>query len=213
MQLEFEENQAVVWVMESPQLFRKYGQELMTQADGGEGGFILSDGDNILDIKHNLEVILTPYSLDLNDRKCLNRMYAELKDLAYSEQHYVETQSVLGQIQKYLITLEQDARIDLSYTEPDFVQLLKVFGTGIGDIEQDMLSKTAQYLKVAAILLNKKVLVFVNLSFYLEKKEIEELLKEAFYLKMFVILIESHEIDFSVASKRYIIDKDNCEIY
>lgn len=213
MQLEFEENQAVVWVMEAPQIFRKYGQELMAQADGHEGGFVLSDGDTILDIKQNLEVILTPYAIDLNDRKCLNKIYAELKALAYSEQHYVETQAILGQIHNYLIALEQDTCVNLSYAEPDFVQILKAFGIEIGDAEQDMLSKAAQYLKVAAWLLNKKVLVFVNLSFYLEKSEIEELLREAFYLKIAVILIEQHEISFSVAAKRYIIDKDNCEIY
>ncbi len=212
MQFELDENQAVVWVIESPKIFRRFGQELMAQADGHEGRFILSDYDKQLDIKQNMEVILTPYAIDLNDKKCLNKIYAELKVLAYNEQYYTATQTVLNQIHHYLITLEQDTCIDLSFAEPDLIQLWKASGVKADDTECDLLPIIVQYLKIAVRLLDKKVLVFVNLSFYLEESEIEELLQEAFYLKVSLILIEQRELSFSTGVKYYIIDKDHCEI-
>lgn len=213
MQIEFKENQVVVWVMESPRIFRKYGQELMAQANGTDGGFVLSHGNNILDIGQKLEVILTPYGIELNDKKCMNKIYAELKNLAYSEQYYMETQSILSQIHNYLIALEQDACVDLAYTEPDLAQVLKAFGVRVDDAECGLLSKMSQYLKIAVKLLDKKVVVFVNLTFYMEESEIEKLLREAFYLKIAVVLIEQRELSFSVDTKCYIIDNDNCEIF
>ena len=213
MQLEFQENQVIVWVMESPRIFRRYAEELMAQADGAEGGFTLSEKDCILDMRQKAEVVLSPYMVDLNDKRCLGKLYAELKELAYGEQYYMQTQSILAQLQSYLLGLEQDASIELNYAEPDLTQIFKVCGIKPDVSQQDLVTRLAQYLKAAVRLLDKKVIFFVNLSFYMTVDELEALLKEAFYLKIAVVLIESHEINFSVCTKCYTIDKDNCEIF
>lgn len=213
MQLEFTENQVIVWVIESPGVFRRYVEELLAQLEGGEGDFVLSESENTMDIRQKLEVILTPYAVDLNEKRCISKVYAELRDLAYDELHYSETQSVLGQVGKYIMELEQDCSVNLSYTEPDLNQLFKAFGIRIEDNERELLTVLTQYLQIAGRLLGRKILIFVNLSFYLEKSEIEELLQEAFYLKLFPVLIEQEEIHFSVNTKCYIIDRDSCEIF
>ena len=103
--------------------------------------------------------------------------------------------------------------IPLTGAEPDLVQVLKALDVKTEESECDMVEMIGQYLHLAAKLMNKKVIVFVNLSAYLESWEIEKLLKEAFYLKLYVILMERQEIDLAISKKCYIIDRDYCEIY
>ncbi len=62
-------------------------------------------------------------------------------------------------------------------------------------------------------ILNKHVVVFVDLSAYLEQKEMILLFEQAFYLKIHVVLIEKDEICLAFPKKTYIIDSDGCEIF
>ena len=104
--------------------------------------------------------------------------------------------------------------MELSYeAELDFIQLLKATGIKLEEYNDSLVEHLAQYIKAVAKLLKKKVIVFVNLSAFLEKEEIEQLIQQAFYLKVYVILIEPREIDLEISKKCYIIDKDSCEIY
>lgn len=186
MQIEFVENQVIVWVIESPKLLRNYIKEF----------------------------ILNPFEIQVNEKRCWNKVCTELKEIAFSENYYMQTQQLFATINQYLLSLEMDSEMEFSWEgEIDFMQLLKATGIKIEESNDSLVEHLGQYIKVMARLLQKKVIVFVNLSTFLEKKEIEQLLQQAFYLKVYIILLESREICLEIPKKCYIIDKDSCEIY
>lgn len=57
------------WIIESPKLFSGYVQEICAQSQGGEGRFVLSDGDKEIGISKAVEVIVNPFAVDINDKK------------------------------------------------------------------------------------------------------------------------------------------------
>ena len=199
--------------MESPGIFRKYLKELLNQIQSKEGKFVLSHEEQELDIGKNAELILNPLEIDINDRRFINKLYGELKELAYDEAHYVQTRQITQNIMAYFIEFEQESSIALDYSELDFGQLMKAVGIKIDENSDETVERLAQYLHVIAKLMNKILVVFVNLSAYLENWEIENLLKEAFYLKLYVILIERQNLSLEIRKNCYIIDTDCCEIY
>ena len=136
-----------------------------------------------------------------------------MKELAYDETHYVQTRQIIQNIMAYFMELEQESSIALDYSELDFGQLMKAVGIKIDENSDETVERLAQYLHVIAKLMNKILVVFVNLSAYLENWEIENLLKEAFYLKLYVILIERQNLSLEIRKNCYIIDTDCCEIY
>lgn len=203
----------VLWIIESPSLFRKYIGELKYQIGHKDGSFILSDSDKQLDVEKCMDIVISPMEIDVNNKKFINKVYSKLKDISVSEEYYIYTRELIGRITEYFLNIEKEMEIDLDYEEVDFNQLLKSLGVKIYDYDGDIIEKIGQYLHISANLLKKKVIAFVNLSTYLEIYEIEEIIKEANYLKINLILIENHEIDLSMNKKCYIIDKDNCEIF
>ena len=57
------------WIIESPELFLKYVEQLQKQNQGEEGNFVLSKADTELNMKRDVELILTPFSLDFADHR------------------------------------------------------------------------------------------------------------------------------------------------
>lgn len=87
----FQNTECIEWVIESPVIYRNVINELMDQLEEKEGNFVLSEDDKILPIHKNMELILNLFSIDVNQKKLLNRLYAEMKDISYGEKYYIQT--------------------------------------------------------------------------------------------------------------------------
>lgn len=70
------------WILESPELYAKYLQELFSQQNGEEGQFVLSHKEKELNIAKSVEVIVNPFNVEINGRKILNKLYTELEQLS-----------------------------------------------------------------------------------------------------------------------------------
>lgn len=202
------------WIIESPKLFSKYIQELSNQIDGQEGNFILLDNEKELDISKYAEIIIDPLSIDLNNRKIINKLYTELSQMAYEEENYLHTQEILSAIQEYFICLEQNSEYLLcTDSETDISAIFKFLNVRFENVADNLCEKINQYVKIVAELLRKKIIVFVNLCSYLSDVQLCELIKNIAYYEITVLLIESHQSYPSIPDKKcVIIDKDGCEI-
>ena len=58
--------QVTEWVIESPDLFAQYVQELACQCNGEDGNFVLSQGDKIVEMAKYMEVVFNPLGVDIN---------------------------------------------------------------------------------------------------------------------------------------------------
>ncbi len=212
-QIIFENNKNCFWIIESPKLFAKYVNGLYLQSEGGSGGFVLSDYDKELDIGKNMEVIINPFDISLNDKKVINKLYAELSELAYAEDMYVQTQEITSKLKEYIMQLEYLSPYMLEF-ELDMAvdSIFKAIGLKAAGCTDDFYENMNIYIKIVAGLMRKKLMVFINIGNYLEKEQIEQLIKTAMYNEIYLLLIESTLKDYSNEFSCYIIDKDGCEI-
>ena len=192
-------------MIESPGIFAEYIQELCVQLAGGEGHFVLSENEKEIDIEKHVEIVINPFSVDINDKRILSRLYKELSQKAFDENMYLYTQKVISVLNQYFAELEQQEPYFLTAdTEIDMVAVFKAMGVKVENI--------SQYMKLVAELLAKKVIIFVNLRSYMEIGQIEAVMKEAAHNEMAVLFIESSQKSFPKDVVQYIIDKDICEI-
>ena len=166
-----------------------------------------------VDISKNVELIFNIFALDINERKLISKLYMELEKLTADERFYVKTQEMKQYLQEYLLQLEQetDYILDLA-DEIDFASLFKAFGIKYEVLEENFLERLVRYMRIVERLLKKKLFVFVNLRSYLSNQQIDELIKEATYQEIQLLLIETCARDCIEGVTRYIIDKDGCEI-
>lgn len=211
--IELDFRKAAEWIIESPVLFRKYVQLLNCQIESGEGGFVLSDNDDILDISKCVEIIMNPFALDFEDRKIQKKLYTELQKIAYGEELFLETQKMTAALQGYIFQLENICGYDIEIdTAVDIQMLFKAMGVRAEGREYNFSEKLVQYMKVMSELLGKKLLVFVNIRSYLENEQVQELMKNAVYNEISLLFIENMQRNFSTIENCYIIDEDGCEI-
>lgn len=200
-------------IIESPELFMRYVNELNNQVLGGEGGFVLSDNDKELSISKYADIIINPVEVNINDRKILSKLYIELEEVSQSEKHYMKTQRVLQVLRSYFADLEQSSSHILSITDDiDIVSIFKLLGIRFEEDTEDIVARIIQYIKIAAGLLKKKVIVFVNIRSYINDKQLGHLIEIACYEEIKILFIENVQRKSNEQTDTFIIDCDGCEI-
>ncbi len=206
--------QATEWVIESPNIFTAVLQELNQQVQGAEGRFILSEGDKMLRLDKTAEILWNPFSVNINDRKVLNRLYAQLRERSISEELYVQTQALASAIQTYLGELEDQCTYMLRWDqEMDVVNLFKSMGVRLEDCSENYLENIEQFLRIAPDLLQLRLLILVNFNSYLTEDQKTQIQKVAQYQEVALLFLENKQRPFLNGERWYIIDEDGCEIY
>mgnify|MGYP002565148466 FL=1 len=202
------------WIIESPKEFSEYLHELYCQYEKDEGRFVLSQRDKILELSKYLEIIVNPFTVEINSRKILNKLYIKLEKVSKEEQMYEETLELTAYIHEYLMQLEQQTNYILSFDDNlEIPALLKAVGIKHEEMEDDFFERIIRYVKIAVEVLSTKVFVFVNIRSYLTDEQIQELIKEIRYQEAKILFMESQERACLEGGMRYIIDRDGCEIY
>lgn len=210
----FDKNGVIEWIIESPALFSKYVQELYAQYNGSEGNFILSDNGKELKLVKELELIINPFTLNINDKKILTKLYTELSNLAYMEEMYIQTREAMSNLQNYFMTLEQLSPYILETDmEIKVIDIFKAIGVKPAVSNGDFFERLIQYIKLSAQIMQKRLVVLVNIRSYITDLQLEQLIETAAYSEILLLLIENCQRDFSNQLFRYIIDVDGCEIF
>ena len=182
------------WTIESPKDFSEYLHELYCQYENGEGRFVLSQGDKIIELSKYLEIIVNPFTVEINSRKILNKLYIKLEKVSKEEQMYEETLELTAYIHEYLMRLEQQTNYILSFDDNlEIPALLKAVGIKHEEMEDDFFERIIRYVKIAVEVLSTKVFVFVNIRSYLTDEQIQELIKEIRYQEAKILFMESQE--------------------
>lgn len=213
-QMQFGQGNVCELVIESPGSFAKYVQELLRQTEGEEGDFVLSEGEKEYPLSKYAEIIVNPLAVDINDKKILNKLYHELAERSVDDEMYLLTQKVTADLQSYFFQLEQRCPYMLeSDMEIDMIAVFKALGVKLENYSDDFFENIVQYTKILAELMGKRICIFVNIRSYLDEVQVEQLIEMAEYNEMALLFIEKSQDGFSNGIARYIIDKDNCEIY
>ena len=91
------------WIIEAAESFATFVYELKNQCDGIDGRYVLSDADKELGISKNMDIVFDIFSIDINSKKIINKLYEEMQKVAYSEKVNVKTQEIAQSIQRYIL--------------------------------------------------------------------------------------------------------------
>ena len=211
--MSLEENYVNELIIENPSVLAEMVQELTAQAEGKEGGFILSKNEKILSIEKNLVFIKDPFSVEVNQRKLLAKLYEELEGYT-KDALFLEEEDFYHAYIRYMNGICEKSGLFLTYEEePKAEEIFKLAKLRIDSQTEGLAEQLAEYIKVYAELLHQEVFVFLNLKLFLTKEEVKALYQECFYRKVQIVLIEAVFTEKMLEEKIYLIDKDKCMIY
>ncbi len=211
LSLELHENEANVLVVENPAALAELLQGLREATLTGESDWVLSS-DKILPLEKKAVLIMDPWSVDINGKTVRTKLLRYLIDVA-QEAHYDEFLQLRGDIVRYMEKIAESSSYTLSYRE-DFenTDILKWVEVGIDTDAETFEERLTEYLKLLGSLCGIQVVFFWGLHDIVGRSELQSLYQEAFYRKICLVLLESHQTERLEQEKMTIIDKDCCVI-
>ncbi|MCR5837399.1 MAG: type II-A CRISPR-associated protein Csn2, partial [Lachnospiraceae bacterium] len=88
----------------------------------------------------------------------------------------------------------------------------KMYSIKIDTNYHTLLERLVEYVKIVSTLCGISTICFVGIKQYLSIEEIQQLYKNAYYNKIYLLLIESCESKRQIDENEYIVDKDSCLI-
>lgn len=211
-EIELIENEVVVLSIESPNAYQKILHDLWTQYNGIEGSFILSENSKELKIPKNIECIYNPFSVNLNDKKILTKMYQELSSQGTSllqEEGTVLRKSLINYFDQLLNTVPYDITYNFDF---DLISLIKALDVQTDVSSDTLIEQISSYMKLMQQLCGISIFVFNNLKGYFNESDLQLLYESARYNKINIINIEPIHTAHISGEKCWIIDRDLCII-
>lgn len=216
-QIEFRENVVNLIVIEDKKVFRKYVGGLYSQCMelNDSGRFVLSNEEQEIKLSKKAEIILDFYSLDINNKKIITKVYNKLKEISTEEDMYVETGKINSEIVRYVDKIVDISDYPLEFSvDMDIVDLFKMTNVKFLKDYASELDRICDYISVVNEITGKDIFIFVNFRDFFKLDELKEFYKFAAYKKIFLIMIENTVIDIcDEFEKVFILDEDLCEIY
>lgn len=203
-------------VLEAPQVFTSFVQELKHQIDGGEGGFVLSQGfTEILDLSSRAELIIDPFINQGLNKRFSTKLINQLKKAATGENLYLETSEIQATLLRYASLLSYEMQEELIFSdEIDLTALLKLFNFAFEFEDSSILENLVAFTKATSFYVGTRIFIFVNLKSYLTSEQLNYLLETIGGLNCYILLIENNMKETFINKEKYcIIDIDFCEIF
>lgn len=206
--ISFKENEVSVLIIENKQILVDVIKKLQEKSED----IILSEKDESISLVKYLEIVLSPFFLELNNKKILAHLFREYDIIAmdfYSEEKDAINSNIVSLLDKIVNKTPYPVIFNL---EMDFKALLKLYDVRIDWAEMSLLEKTLYYIQLEKMLCGTDILVLVNFKSYFNTEQLHALYQCAFNNKMHLLLIESCESMRLEEEKYFIIDNDRCII-
>ena len=212
-QIDFQEGVIQRLVVESPAVLSEFIVDFRKQLDGREGKWILSHDGEILKIHDNCELIMSIFDLEINQRKMLNALYDELASEINDTELWADWREMNSKLEGILNKAIDSTGYDISYGELELKSLFKALEVKFRENEESYVDYLLEYLQLMSDVRSINIFILVNITSFLEIKEIEYLYEQAFYKKYHLLLLDAQDlcVDREV-ERKIIIDKDYCVI-
>ena len=212
-EIELRENIVSVIVLENVTDRLSFVEELYSQMLGKEGNWLLVENEKNYELAKKAEMILEPFSLELNNKKMKTKLYQDIKTIA-QDYCFKQGLELHSHICNYLESLLERIPYPIKYEEEwNILELLKAYGGALADVCDSICEKLFHYIKLLNQVCGIRIFIAVNLKQYLTENQIFELYKLAKYSKIQLVLIEFHMSGEKMECEDiYILDKDKCII-
>lgn len=213
LEIELKENVVSVLVVEDITLRLSIVEELYSQVMGKDGNWLLAENEKAYELSKKVEIILEPFSLELNNKRVKTKLYQDIKTIA-QDFCFSQGLEVHSQICKYLESLLERVPYPVKYEEEwNILELLKAYGVELVEECDNICEKLFNYIKLINHVCGTGIFITVNIKQYLTAEQIFELYKLAMYSKIQLVLIEFNMFhEKSDCEEIYILDKDRCII-
>lgn len=209
--IEFRENQIASLIIESPDVFRELLTDLTAGLNGMESGVILSEDNEPLKVSNSIELLTSYVPFEVNTKKLISGLITVLEQEAINEEHYMRTQELLADIERYVDELAFSLPGNLEY-KISLSGLLKMVSPKLCLEDVKGIEAVYEYMKFYREVIGDRIFVFVNLREFYNQKEVEDFAATVLQHKFKILLIDNKEYPSIIGEKRLIIDEDRCEI-
>ena len=209
----FSEQAVSVLAVERPAQFRAMAFDLLRQSEGGEGAFILSENDRLLECANCLHVVHDFLHLEAAERRVSGRFQSLLQKTA-QEELGVEAAALTLQINTFLNALAMRLDHPVAFEQGEYLgALLKSsdFHFALDDLSP--MECLIEHLSLYGGLFPKQCFALIGAKAFFEAEELSGLYKMAAYRKWNLLLLEPSCFAQRLTQETYrIIDEDLCEI-
>ena len=137
-----------------------------------------------------------------------------MKEHMASENHYVDTSSIISAIDLYAEKLSSDFIVDIECESVDLAGLIKLIGFSVRTEYENDFEKVLEYMNVLHDSCGIDDFVLVSFFSYFSMEEINHLVSDTSANKHNLLFLESIQPpSVPIDSKLIIVDKDGCEIF
>lgn len=213
LEIELKENKVSVIVIENTTIRLSLVEELYAQITGNDGNWVLVENEKEYDLAKNIDFILEPFTLQLNNRKVKTKLVQDLKVIA-EEYFYIQGLEVYSLMCNYLENVLEKVSYPLKYKEEwNSSELFKMFNVELEEECENGYDKLFNYVKLVNQVCGTKIFVMLNMKQYLSENQLSELYKLSQYCKIQLVLIEFNASNPKLECEDvYVLDNDRCII-
>ena len=209
----FTENRIQVLTIERAATFRELVLELTAQMESGEGRFVLSKDDQVLDCEDCLHIVSDYAHIAEPDKKLQNKLIAALLKEA-QEEMAEETFALSRDMQRYLGRLAAMADYPVAYEQSEnLAALLKAMDFRVELDGLPAVEALYEHIVLYHRLMKNQCFILVHAKAYFSEEELLKLYEMAQYQKWNLLLVESHEYENKLKAEQHrLFDADLCEL-
>lgn len=210
--IEINDGEVFSLVLENKALLRSYLEDLYAQTNGENGKIVLSENDEPVSIRKNVEIIDSFIPFDLNTKHMLSCICSALEKKAADEEFFLKTSALLTDVENYITDLCFELPFKPECKKLSASALIKAAQVCISYDYNSVIEAVMDYMSIIRDFDKTNLFVLVNFGSYFSDSEINMFVKTAKLKQMKVLLIDSRAYKSVTGINRLVIDEDLCEI-
>lgn len=209
--IEISDHEISVLVIEAPEFFYELLIDIKRQINNFEGNAILSVHDEPVNFHKYVELITDPLSIEMNSRVIIKKIIAAMEKCGQDAVYYERTQELMAEIETYINDLSLNFEVEIECHDISVQQILKAAELTVTDDYKRLVDKIYAYMELIREFEEDKLFIFVNLSNYIDSRQLQEFVDTVIGHSFKVLLIDSHDFKRLEKENRLIVDCDLCE--
>lgn len=208
--IEINEGEVFSLILENKTLFRSYLEDLYAQANGENGSIVLSENNEPVPIKKNIEIIDSFVPFDINTKHMLSCICSVLEKRAADEDFFLKTSALLSDIENYISDLCFELPFSPECKKLSAASLIKAAQVCVSYDYNSVIEAVTDYMTIIRDFDKTNLFILVNFGSYFSEAEINMFVRTMKLKQMRILTIDSAEFKSS-GIKRLTIDDDLCE--
>lgn len=209
--IEISDQRINVLVIEAPNFLYELLTDIKRQMDNLDGDTVLSIHDEPVSFHKYVELVTDPLVVEMNNRTIIKKVLTAMEKCGQDDIYYERTQKLMAEIEEYIDDLSLNFDTDIECHDISLQQVLKAAELTVADEYDRLVDRIYAYMELVREFEGDKLFIFVNLSSYIGREQLQEFADTVTGHSFQVLLIDSHDFEGLENESRLIVDRDLCE--